>query len=91
MLIGVGGFGGEEEGRRRGTWQNTKRSDDTEGHEDTTGPIALLYMFDLAAFRLFGGVEVFFVPALCQKRKEGKFQTLKFKESLTVQPREERR
>lgn len=86
MLIGALWFRGVCGGGEVNFWQNTKRSDDPEGHEDTTEPIALLfYMFDLATFVLFW-VEVF-IFALCQKRKEGTFQTMKFKESLTVQQR----
>lgn len=54
------------------TWQNTKRSDDTEGHEDTTGPIVLLYMFDLAGFTVFRGVGWFLERRGVHPAREGR-------------------
>lgn len=60
-----------------------------EGGEDTSGPIVLLYVFDLAGFRAAGGAGFWEErgDSFCQRRKEGKFETLNLKERVALEGR----
>lgn len=81
-----------EEGRGGlGKTQNVQLT--LRGMKTPRGRSFSLYVFDLAGFGLLGGVGWLLGEEggeLCQRRKEGKFQTLGPKERLIVQQREER-